>query len=106
MIDKELNCASDVLVEKEVELADGKRHKLFFKEIPGIKLSTILRKINSADDDEKANGTVSLILSSVCNEDGTPGLTEDFVLRLKTKPLNNIFSAALDVTLGSSEGKD
>lgn len=105
MIDKDLNCASDVLVEKEVELADGKKHKLFFKEIHGIKLTRILRKINSADDDEYESGMASLILSSVCNEDGTPGLTEDFVLRLKAKPLGNIFAAALDVALGSSEGK-
>lgn len=105
MIDKNLLFISPSLVEKEVELADGKKHKLYFKEIAGLEFSRMVGKLDSNDEVERGTAVASIIVSSICNEDGTPALTQNEVFSLKTKVLKNIFDAVMEVSRGSNEGK-
>lgn len=83
--------------ERDVELPDGKKHKLYFKEVPATEWRRFAMAERSDDEDARVNSVVILITSSLVNADGTPGITFERASMLKPAPMNAIFSAVLEV---------
>lgn len=84
--------------EKEVELPDGKKHKLHFKEIAYIDFTRFQSGIQSKDEDERAAASAKLIAASLCNPDGSPAITLERAEALKPAAGTAIFNAAIEVS--------
>lgn len=84
--------------EKEVELPDGVKHKLHFKEIAYIDFARFQSGIQSKDEDERAEASAKLIAASLCNPDGSPAITLEKAWTLKPSVGTAIFSAAIEVS--------
>jgi len=91
--------------ERTVELADGTKHILHFREVP----ATVFRKFqmdeSSDDEDVRANSIARLIAASLCNADGSPAMSVEKAAMLKPNPSNAIFSAVLSVNGVGAKGK-
>ena len=84
------NFASSTLVKREVELADGKKHDLMFKEPSAIDIERYGEGKMSKDRDTRLAATAELIVACLCNEDGSPALSLEQAVQLKWKPRLNI----------------
>jgi len=96
MLDKSLFISSD-LHKKVVEMADGSKHEMYFRELPYIEVSRYQAGIQSADEDERAAASTKLVAASLCNPDGTPALTFEQASRLKPSVGAALFHAAVAV---------
>lgn len=85
------------LHEKEVEMADGSKRKLHFRELPYIDVSRYQAGINSDDELERASASAKLIAASLCNPDGSAAVTFEQAARLKPAVGTAIFNAAVAV---------
>lgn len=103
MLDESLFAGSD-LHEREVEVFPGKKTRLWFKELPAVDFIRFHALTTSGDEDVRIGASARLISACVVSPDGSPAMTYDKALTLKTKPLNAIFFAVLEVN-GSSSGK-
>lgn len=103
MLDDSLFVGSDIH-EREVEVATGKTVKLWFKELPAVDFIRFHAHSGSTDDAVRSGAAALLIAACVVNPDGTPAMTHQRALQLKSKPLNAIFAAVLEVN-GNSSGK-
>jgi hypothetical protein len=83
--------------EKEVELSDGKRHKLHFRELPYIDVLRYQSGAQSDDEDERAASNARLIAAALCNPDGTPAISLEKAALLKPEVGAAIFSAAVAI---------
>lgn len=96
MLDSSLFVSEEVH-EREVELPDGKKHVLYFKEVP----ASVFRKYGLAErseNEEVRAGSMSiLIAASLCDKDGKPVLTYERALQLKAAAATKLFEAVLDV---------
>lgn len=90
--------------ERPVEVAPGKTLKLWFKELPAVDFIRFHTHNTSDDENVRAGAAALLISACLCNQDGTPAMTYERALKLKSKPLNAIFQAVLEVN-GQSSGK-
>ena len=100
MLDESLFVGSD-LHKRDVEIG-GKTHELWFKELPAVDFIRFHSLTSSADEDVRAGAAAKLIAACVVNPDGSPAMSHEKALTLKTKPLNAIFAAVLEVNGGSS----
>jgi hypothetical protein len=102
MLDSSLFISEEVH-EREVELPDGKKHTLYFKEVP----ASVFRKYGMAersDDEEARAGSLSiLIAASLCDKDGKPALSYERALQLKPAAATKLFEAVLDVNRAKKE---
>lgn len=107
MLDKS-NFVADDVVQREVLLADGKKHKLHFKEYSGAAFTKHLHALRSPDPEQQAGSTAVLVAASLCEPDGSPSITYEQAMLLKPAVLNAIFGAVLDVNkvVAPEEGKD
>lgn len=96
---------SDTLHPREVELAAGQRVTLHFRELPASEFIRFQSVLAKGDEDARAGAAARLIAASLANPDGTPALTLERALQLKTKPLDALFTAVLDVNEGKPPGK-
>lgn len=76
--------------------------ELWFKELPAVEFIRYHALTTSDNDDLRAGAAAKLISQSLVNPDGTQAMSHDKALTLKTKPLNAIFTAVLEVNGGSS----
>ena len=83
--------------EKQVKLADGSEHTLYFKELPAIEFRKFSLAEQSEDEDVKAAALAKLIAASLCEPDGKAAITFNQALMLKADAMNAIFSAMLEV---------
>lgn len=88
---------SSQLHEKEVEMADGSKHTLHFRELPYIDVSRYQAGIHSDNENERAAASAKLVSASLCNPDGSPALTFEQASRLKPSVGTAIFHAAVAV---------
>jgi hypothetical protein len=95
MLDDDL-FVSDALIERAVEIG-GKVHKLHFREIPAVEFLRFTRLTQEGNDDRRDGAAAKLVAASVCNPDGTPAMTYEKALTLKSGPLNVIFAVVLDI---------
>ena len=102
MLDESL-FVSDTIHEREVELADGTKHKMHFKELPAVEYSKFFNEQSSDDADIAAGAVAKLISAGLCTAEGKKALTYEQALRLKAGPMNAIFSALMEVN--GTQGK-
>lgn len=93
---KSFFAATDIQ-QREIELPDGQKHTLHFKELPAIEFRKFQMAESSTDDDVRSTSIAKLIAASVCESDGKPALTMKEALQLKGQPSNAIMAAILDV---------
>ena len=61
--------------EREVELADGKKHKLKFKRLPGVEYYAFATAQRSGDDDLRIKAIARLVSVSLVDDEGNRVLT-------------------------------
>lgn len=99
---------SDKPVEKEVEMPDGTKHILYFKQLPATEFQKYHYAARSEDEDVRAGSMAKLIAAGLCEPDGKPALKYERALRLNAQATNAIFVALLSVNgaaTKTAEGK-
>jgi hypothetical protein len=74
MLDKSFFVSTE-LQEREVELADGSKHVLYFKELPAIEFRRFALAEQSENENVKATSIAKLIAASLCDADGKLAIT-------------------------------
>jgi len=88
---------SNQVHKKEIELADGTKHTLCFKELSAIEFRKFALAEQSDNDAVKALSIAQIIAASLCDEDGKSALTVEKASMLKPAAMNAIFAAILEV---------
>jgi hypothetical protein len=88
---------SEKVIEKEVTLADGTSHKLYFKELPAVEFRKFYIAEQSQDEDVQAASMAKLVAASLCEPDGKPAITVKKALQLKGSALTAIVEAIMQV---------
>lgn len=88
---------SDKVVKKEVELPDGSKHDLFFKELSHVDFRKYIIAEQADDDNVKAESTARLIALSLCNEDGSSAIDFKKALKLNIVATTAITNAIMQV---------
>lgn len=96
---------SAVVQEREVELPDGSKHLLHFKQLPAVEFRRYLNATASRDEDVAAGCMAKLISQCLCTPDGKPALTFKESLLLTAPAEKAISAAVLDVN-GMGNKKD
>lgn len=86
-------------------LADGKKHLLRFKRLPGVEYYAFSIAQRSADDDQRVRAIARLVSVSLVDDDGNRVLTVEQAASLKDDVLNALLNAANDVNRETSEKK-
>ena len=89
--------AASEIQKREVELADGTKHTLHFKELSAVEFCKFQLAETSEDEDIRITSIAKLIAASLVEENGKPAITVKEALMLKGQPANAIMSAILDV---------
>ena len=105
MLDKSLFVSTEV-VEREVELPDGKKHKLFFKELTAADIARYVNALNSSDEEVNVLANPKLLALSLCEADGKPAITIEQALQLKPGVIGPILEALREVNGLGGEKKD
>lgn len=103
MLDSTLFVSTNVQ-ERTIKLPDGKKHVLYFKELPAVEFRRFYLASQSADEDVRVFAIAKLIAAALCDSDGKPAITAEKASELKAGPMNAIFEALLDVN-GQGEAK-
>ena len=82
---------------REVTLADGTTHVLFFKELPAVTFKTYSRLQASTDQQDQDTCMARLIAESLCDEEGKRAMTFEQACQLRLDAATAIFQAVLDV---------
>lgn len=96
MLDKSL-FISDEIVEKTIELADGSKHVLFFKQLPNTAFEKYAVWCSSADEDVVSMASTRLLAMSLCDPDGKPAISAEQAQRIKRPVLQRMVRALFDV---------
>jgi hypothetical protein len=97
---------SSTAQKRTVELPDGEKYDLFFKEIPAVEFRRFSLAEQSADENVRIGSIAKLICASLCNEDGSAGITFEQAMTLKAGAMNAIFSQVLIVNGQDNKKKD
>ncbi|MYZ41421.1 hypothetical protein [Schauerella aestuarii] len=82
---------------REVELPDGSKHQLHFRQLPAVDFRKFSLSERSDDAEVRANSIADLIASGLCNEDGSPAITRAQALKLTAPAANALFSHVVEV---------
>lgn len=85
------------LVERVVELPDGSKHTLHFRELPVTEFRKFQEAERHSDPEVRAGAMALLISMSLCNPDGTPAMVYSQAMQLKTRSANALVRQVLDV---------
>jgi hypothetical protein len=94
---------------REVELPDGSKHTLHFKELPAYEFRRFQIAEQSDNDEKRAASMARLIAASLCDPEGKPAITESKAKTLNAKAMNSIMTAILEVNgfrVGGELGND
>ena len=105
MLDKSLFVSTEV-VEREVELSDGSKHKLFFKELTAADIARYVNALNSSDEEVQVLANPKLLALCLCEADGKVAMTVEQALKLKPGVIGPILDAVRDVNGLGGEKKD
>lgn len=95
---------SEQLHERTVELADGSKHVLHFREVSSAAMRKYQIAESSADEEVRVSSMAVLIASSVVNPDGTPAMDVDKAQKLKPQVTNALMREILDLnSIGARE---
>ena len=96
MLDKSL-FVSDEIHEREVELADGSKHLMYFKELPGVTFRRFALDNESENEAQRIDSMARLISQGLVTKDGKPAITFEQAKKLKPAPMVAIFTAIQEV---------
>lgn len=96
MLDQSL-FVSTAVQEREVELPDGNKHKMFFKELTSADISRYINALNSQDEEKQISANAKLIAQSLCESNGSPAVTVEQAANLKIGVIGNILEAIREV---------
>lgn len=97
---------SDTVHERTVELGDGTKHKMHFRELTNPDLLRFTFAERSDDEDVRAESRARLVAASLCDENGKPVLPFEHAIRLKPQVLSAFFAEVLAVNgFGDDEKK-
>lgn len=88
---------SDSVIKKEVELPDGTKHELYFKELSHVDFRKYLMAEQSDNDNVKAESTARLIAMSMCDETGKTAIDFKQALKLNIVATTAIANAIMSV---------
>ena len=97
---------STTVQKRTVELPDGEKHDLFFKEIPAVEFRRFSIAEQSEDENVRIGSIAKLMCASLCNEDGSAGITFEQAMTLKASAMNAIFEQVLIVNGQDNKKKD
>jgi hypothetical protein len=97
---------SDNVVKKEVELPDGSKHELYFKELSHVDFRKYLMAEQSDDENVKAESTARLIALSMCDESGKTAIDFKQALKLNIAATTAITNAIMQVNGFGAETKN
>jgi len=96
MLDKSFFVSTEV-VEREVELADGNKHKLFFRELTSNDIARYVNALNSTDNAVQISANANLLAKSLCEADGKPAITAEQAEQLKPGVIGPLLEAVQEV---------
>lgn len=82
---------------REVELPDGSKHTLHFRQLPAVDFRKFSLSERSDDPDVRANSIADLIASGLCNADGSAAITREQALKLTGPAANALFVHVVEV---------
>lgn len=95
---------SPTIHPRPVELPDGSKHTLHFKEVPAVEFAKYRLDQESEDANVKVGAVAKLICASICEEDGKPALSYAKALQLKAGAMNALLAAVIDVNSAGNAG--
>lgn len=95
---------SATIHSRPVELPDGSKYDLHFKEIPAVEFAKYRLDQSSEDADTKVGAVAKLICASLCEADGKPALSYAKALQLKAGAMNALLAAVIDVNSAGNVG--
>lgn len=99
------NFVTDQVHERTVTLADGKEHKLYFREVPAGVYEMAMTAMRSEDPDTRKGGVPRLIAASLCEADGSPAITVEKAAQLKPGVSLALANAAFEINPPGYTGK-
>lgn len=96
---------SDAVHEREVELPDGSKHVMHFKEVSAVEFRKFQMAEHSDNEDARAGSIAKLIAASLCEPDGKAAMTLKKALTLKPRAANALLNAVLEVNGIGNTGK-
>ncbi|QET71441.1 hypothetical protein [Bordetella bronchiseptica] len=110
MEDQELPDAlfvSDEVVEREVELGDGKKHKLYFKAVSHVEFNKWVAALTSPNEDVRDRAHSRLVVASMVTVEGKPALSLEQANRIKPKVLRQLSDVIAEINdFADLRGKD
>lgn len=92
---------------REVELPDGSKHQIHFRELPALDFRRFQLAEQSNDDEKRAAAMTALIAASVCEPDGKQAMTAKQAAKLAPRAADALIRAILDVNgLTAAEKND
>lgn len=88
---------SEKLHEKTVELSNGEKHVLHFRELPGSEFSRFRDHQNSDDQEVRIMAIPRAIQASLRTPDGKEAITTEQAMKLKAPVMNALLTAAMEV---------
>ena len=87
----------DAIVEREVEMMDGSKAVMHFRELPNTVFERHAAQSSSADETVAAAAPAFLVSMSLCEPDGKPALTQKQAERIKRPLLVRLLNAIFEV---------
>jgi hypothetical protein len=98
--------ASSEIQARVVELPDGSKHTLHFKELPAMEFRKFQIAETSEDEDVKAASLSKLIAASLVEPDGKPAITVKEAAKLNSAAANAIMAAIMEVNGFGAKAKN
>lgn len=91
--------------QRDVTLADGSVHKLYFRELPTAMYRKFQIAEQSSDENVRAGSIARMIAASLCEADGSPSMSYEEAMTLKPNVANRLFEAVVSLDGVSDKGK-
>lgn len=89
--------ASDKPTARTVEMPDGTKHTLYFRQLPAVEFRRFYNAENSTNEDTRVGSMAKLIAAGLCDENGKAALDYSRALKLNASATNAIFFAIMAV---------
>ena len=90
---------------REIELPDGKKHTLYFRELSAAEWSRYSRESKSKDVAISDNAIPRIIAAGLCTESGETVMDPARAATLKGPVMNRMFDALVKLSSGEDLGK-
>lgn len=89
--------AGDAIHERTVEMADGSKRVLHFRELDNTHVNRFAMWLTSESEDVRASAGARFVAAGLCNPDGSQALTFERAARIKPLVLKRLVNAMQDV---------